>query len=181
MSTLLREPWTVERFLAWEDKQEGRHEFDGACITELTGGSRAHQRLVFNLLRLLADGLDPARFDAAQEMRFDVGGKVRYPDLAVVAGRIPDAVRTLRDAVVLFEVLSEDTAAADRGIKRQEYARLPSIRRYVLLEQDRKATTVLTRTADGWAECAVTAGTLDLPEVGVRLPLDDIYRGLQFA
>jgi len=44
MSTPLRESWTVERFLAWEDKQEGRHEFDGATMIPMTGGSRNHQK-----------------------------------------------------------------------------------------------------------------------------------------
>lgn len=55
MNVALRDPWTVERFLAWEDKQEGRHEFDGVRVITMTGGCRAHQRIVFNLLRLLED------------------------------------------------------------------------------------------------------------------------------
>lgn len=37
MNLVLREPWTVDRFLAWEDRQEGRHEFDGTQIIEMTG------------------------------------------------------------------------------------------------------------------------------------------------
>ena len=147
----------------------------------MTGGSRAHQRLVFNLFRLLADGLDPARFDAAQEMRLDAGSRIKCPDLAVGASRIPDAVRTLRDAVVLFEVLSKDTATVDRGVKRCEYVRLPGIRHYLLLEQDRRAATVLTMTTDGWAGCGVTSGAPDSPEVGVALPLAGLYGGLQLA
>ena len=183
MNIALREPWTVDRFLAWEDKQEGRHEFDGSWIVEMIGGSRAHQRIVFNLIRLLEDALDSDRFDAIPQMRLEVAGKVRYPDVAVVAGRIPDDVRTLRDAVVLFEVLSDDTAATDRLEKRAEYARLPGIRRYVLLEQDRMAATMLRLGEQGWVETEVTqgdagaGGTLELPEIGVALPLDAIYRG----
>jgi hypothetical protein len=69
MSTQLSEPWTVERFLAWEDEQEGRHEFDGTRVIPMTGGSRRHQRLVSRLLRLLEDSLDLERFDVVQEMR----------------------------------------------------------------------------------------------------------------
>ena len=179
MNIALREPWTVERFLAWEDKQEGRHEFNGAQILEMTGGSRDHQRIVTNLVRLLEDSLPPDRWDVVPEMRLEVDGKVRYPDVAVVAGRIPGATKTLRDAVVLFEVLSGDTAATDRGEKRDEYARLPGIRRYVLLEQGRKAALVLKMTVAGWQESEVTKGNLDLPELGVALPLDAVYRGVQ--
>ena len=190
MNIARREPWTVDRFLAWEDKQEGRHEFDGSRIMHVTGGSRAHQRIISNLIRLLEDTLDPDLFDAVPEMRFEIEGKIRYPDVAVVAGRIPDDVRTLRNAVVLFEVLSEDTAATDRLEKRAEYARLPGIRRYALLEQGRQAATMLRLGERGWVEAELTqgdamasgagGGTLELPEIGVALPLETIYRGVRF-
>ena len=64
MNLVMREPWPVERFLFWEDAQEGKHEFDGTRIIEMTGGSRRHQRIVFNLMRLLAERLTPDLFDA---------------------------------------------------------------------------------------------------------------------
>jgi Uma2 family endonuclease len=189
MTIALREPWTIDRFLAWEDKQEGRHEFDGSRIVGVTGGSRAHQRIISNLIRLLEDALDPDLFDAVPEMRLQVAGKIRYPDVAVVAGRIPDDVRTLQDAIVLFEVLSDDTAATDRREKRAEYARLPGIRRYVLLEQGRMAATVLRLGERGWVETELAqgdagapfagGGMLELPEIGVALSLDAIYRGVR--
>ncbi len=152
MNIVLREPWSVERFLSWEDGQEGKHEFDGTRIVEMTGGSRAHQRIIFNIMRLLSERLDPVAFDAVQEMRVEVGGRVRYPDVTVCAGRIPDGVRTLRDAVVTFEVLSDDTADTDRQDKRIEYAQLPGIRRYVILAQRSMAATVLELGTAGWGE-----------------------------
>jgi Uma2 family endonuclease len=96
MNIVPREPWTIERFLSWEDRQQGWYEFDGTRIVPMTGGSRAHQRIIFNLLSFLEDRLDPRRFDAVQQMRVDVGGKIRYPDVAICAGRIPGAARTLR-------------------------------------------------------------------------------------
>ena len=180
MDTVLDRGWTVESFLAWEDRQEGRHEFDGSQILEMTGGSRAHQRIVANLIRALEDALDLDRWDAVQEMRLEVAGKVRYPDVSVVAGRVPDAVKTLRDATVLFEVLSDETAGTDTGAKLAEYAKLPSIRRYVILPQDRKSATMFEMTDAGWQASDVTDGTLDLPDLGIALPLDAIYRGVRF-
>jgi len=100
MNLVLREKWTVERFLDWEDQQEDRHEFDGTQIIEMTGGSRAHQRIVGNLLRLLDDCLDPDRFDSIQEMRIDVGGKIRYPDVWVVASPVDEVYKSLFDLTV---------------------------------------------------------------------------------
>lgn len=180
MNVGLRAPWTIERFLAWEDGQEGRHEFDGSRITEVTGGSRDHQRIISNLVRLLEDALDPARFDAVAEMRLEIGGRIRYPDVSVVAGRTPGSVRTLRDAVVLFEIVSQESAAVDRGDKRAEYAGLASIRRYVILEQSKAEATVLVRTGQGWAESEADT-ELGLPELGMVLPLAAVYRGVRFG
>jgi Uma2 family endonuclease len=181
MNIVLREPWTVERFLAWEDEQEGRHEFDGSHIIPLTGGSRAHQRIVFNLQVLLHRLLYAQQYDIVAEMRIALGGKVRYPDIAVCAGRIPDAARTLRDAIVLFEVLSDETAAIDRSEKRRDYATLPGLRHYVLIEQDCIAAVALSRDATGWTETSAAMGTIALPALGIALPLAAIHEGLDFA
>lgn len=178
MNVAPREPWTVERFLAWEDKQEGKHEFDGARIIAVSGNSRGHQRVVSNLLRLLGDTLDPDRFDAVQAMRIKIGRKVRYPDVAVVAGPIPGQVTILGNALVLFEVLSDTTADTDRAVKPADYAEVASLRRYILLQQVQAPVAVLERTADGWAETRA-ATELALPELGITLPVAAMYRNVE--
>lgn len=177
MDTVLREPWTAESFLAWEDQQEGRHEFDGERAIAMTGGSLAHQKLVFNLLRLLDDRLVPP-FEAVQEMRVRNAGRVRYPDVCVFAGPIPPNTRTLTKAAAIFEVLSDETASTDRAIKPAEYAGLPGIAVYALVDQERREVTLCRRRGDGWIASAHVSGELDLPEIGVRLPLDAIYAKL---
>lgn len=172
---------TVEQFLAWEDRQEGRHEFDGIRIVPMTGGSRAHQRIMLNLMRLLDERLAPGAFEAVPEVRLNVGSKIRYPDVSVCAGAIPDATRTLHDAVIVFEVLSADTARIDRQEKRAEYTALPSLQQYVMVEQTRSAITVVERTAETWRETEITQGDLNLPSVGITLPLTEIYANVRFT
>jgi Uma2 family endonuclease len=181
MNLVLREPWSVARFLDWEDGQEGRHEFDGTQIIDMTGGSRAHQRIVGNLLRWFEDNLDADRFDAIQEMRINVGGKVRYPDMAIVNAPVSETDKTLRDAVALFEVLSDETAGRDLGPKLAEYLHLPSIRRYVTIDQIRIAVTSRERSPSGWRQAELTSGSLSLPEVGVALPIEAIYRRVKWS
>src|ERR1700722_1089419 len=176
MNVVLREPWTVARFLDWEDRQEGKHEFDGTQIIDMTGGSRAHQRIVANLLRWFEDNLDPERFDAIQEMRIDISGKIRYTDMAIVHAPVEETDRTLRDALVVFEVLSDETAERDLGPKLAHYLRLPSINRYVTIDQRQVAITSRERTPSGWTQVDLTSGSLTLPEVGAVLPRDAIYR-----
>ena len=182
MDNVLERPWTIETFLAWEDRQEGRHEFDGQRVIEMTGGSLAHQRIVFNLCLALMNLLGDRPLTVVQEMRLRVGTRIRYPDVVVCAGPLDQTTRTLTDAVAIFEVLSDDTATTDRVEKLLDYAAVPSLRAYVLLEQNTPAATMFRPdTASGWIASAHTEGALSVPGIGVNLPLAELYQGLTFA
>lgn len=135
METVLELSLTTDGFLAWEDRQEARHEFDGGRIIPITGGSVAHQEIVFNLRALLGRALSSQPFRALQEMRLRIGDRIRYPDVIVCQEPLDQASQTLTDAVAVFEVLSDDTATMDRVEKLLEYSDVPSLRSYVLLEQ----------------------------------------------
>jgi Uma2 family endonuclease len=187
MDTVLDRSWTTERFLAWEDRQEGKHEFDGQQVIPMTGGSLAHQDIVFNLRALLGRLLADRPFRTVQEMRLSAGARVRYPDVLVCEGPLDQTTRTLTDAVAIFEVLSDDTATTDRVEKLIDYAALPSLRCYVLLEQTLVGATLLTREPNGpWTASAHTDGAhtnaaLVLPGLDIVLPLAAVYQGLTFA
>jgi Uma2 family endonuclease len=182
MDIVLDRPWTPESFLAWEDQQEGKHEFDGQRVIPMTGGSIAHQRIVANIWLALLGLLDGKSLMGVQEMRLRIGRQVRYPDVAICAGPLDQTTRTLTDALALFEVLSDDTATTDRVQKLIDYAALPSLRSYVLLEQTAVAATLFQRDSGGdWIASAHTEGSLVLPGIDVTLPLADLYRGLTFA
>ena len=49
MSVGRRKPMSLEEFLAWEERQELRYEFDGLRPIAMTGGSSAHARVQRNL------------------------------------------------------------------------------------------------------------------------------------
>ena len=182
MDTLLDRPWTTESFLAWEDRQEFKHEFDGQRVIPMTGGTIAHQRIVFNLCLALMGLLEGKPLMAVQEMRLRIGPQIRYPDVMICAGPVDQTTRTLTDAIALFEVLANDTATTDRMQKLIDYAAVPSLRSYVLLEQTAVAATEFQREAGGaWVASAHTEGSLILPGIDVTLPLADAYRGLTFA
>ncbi len=182
MDTVLNRPWTTETFLAWEDRQEGKHEFDGRGVIPMTGGSFAHQDIVFNLRGLLGRLLAGQPFRVGQEMRLRIGARVRYPDVLVCTGLLGQTTRTVTDAIAIFEVLSDDTATTDRVEKLIDFAAGPSLRCYVLLEQTAVAATVFRREPGGaWIASAHTEGGLVLPGVDVTLPLAEVYQGLTFA
>jgi len=77
-------------------------------------------------------------------------------------------------------VLSDDTATTDRVDKLIEYAALPSLRAYVLVEQTAVAATLFQREPGGvWIASAHTEGVLALPGLDLALPLADLYRGAE--
>ena len=45
MADALAKPMTLESFLAWEERQELRYEFDGFRPIAMTGGTYAHARI----------------------------------------------------------------------------------------------------------------------------------------
>jgi Uma2 family endonuclease len=82
-------------------------------------------------------------------MRLQIGDRIRYPDVVVVAAASVQTTQTLTDAVAILEVLSDDTAVTDRVAKLNDYVDVPSLRCYVLLEQTAIAATLFQREPGG--------------------------------
>ena len=181
MESVLDRPWTTESFLAWEGQQEFKYEFDGRRMIFMKGGSIAHQRIVANTWLALLGLIGERPLMVLQEMRLRLGSQIRYPDVAICAGPLDQTARTLTDALALFEVLSDDTATTDRVQKLIDYAAVPSLRCYVLLEQTAVAATLFNREPGGdWIASAHTTDELVLAGIDITVPLAALYRGLSF-
>jgi Uma2 family endonuclease len=175
----LSPPTTLAAFLDWERGQELRYEWDGVQPIAMVGGTFVHSELATRLSDALRSAL---RGGGCTVVRADVkvlterGDRVRYPDLVVTCSPIRAADTAVPDPVLIVEVLSESTAGVDLGIKRAEYAALPSLRRYVVLSNEAALAFVFT-AANGFRGEEVRE-VLDLPELGVSLPLAPLYAGL---
>ena len=79
--------------------------------------------------------------------------------------------------LVAFEILSPSTAERDLRWKRTAYTSLPSLTHYVVIAQDAIDVVVFARDA-GFAERHLRSHgeTLELPSLGISLPLSEIYR-----
>ena len=176
MSQALRKPMTLEEFLAWEERQELRYEFDGFEPVAMTGGTDEHEGIGGNLKTLLSVALrgKPCRA-RGPTLKIEVMGRIRYPDVFVYCSRPPRGTTVIQDPVVVFEVLSQSTSRTDRIVKLREYQATPSIQRYVILEQDSIAATVFVRRGTGWDAAPLVAGDiLRMPEIEVEVAMNDI-------
>jgi len=183
MSLAVSKPMTPAEFLDWEDRQPLRYEFDGLRPVAMTGGTRAHAAIQANLAIAIGGRLrgGPCRLYGS-DLKIRTGDDhIRYPDGFVACAPGESASTVVSDPVVIFEVLSPATAAVDRIVKAREYQGTPSVQRYVMLEQDRVGATVYARAGDGWThEILIAESMLALPEIGVALPLAELYEGLAF-
>lgn len=182
MSARLAETWSLESFLAWEAEQELKHEFDGREPIAMAGGSREHASLQTNLAIAVGGRLrrQPCRFFGS-DLKFNTAaGTSRYPDGMVACPPFPDDRNTIDRPIVVFEILRDSTASSDRIDKMTEYRATPSVRRYVMLEQAHAQATVFARTDTGdWVGHILGSGeTLDMPEIDVSVPLDELYEGI---
>ena len=182
MNAALRRPMTVDQFLTWERRQELRYEFDGIQAVAMTGGTVEHSDIATNIVEALRRRLAGTPCRAFRgDLKIIVAGRVRYPDAVVTCSPVPRGTDIVPEPVVVFEVLSSSTAKVDRIDKNEEYRQTSSVQRYVMLEQLSQAATVFARTADGgWAGRVVTGErTLAMPEIGVELPLAEVYAGME--
>ncbi len=174
---------TLPEFLAWEARQPFRHEFDGLRPVAMTGGTAAHALIQRNLAISIDARLrgTPCTFYGS-DLKIETAGRIRYPDGFVVRTPAPPRITLVRDPVVIFEVLSTSTSGTDRITKNQEYAALPSVQRYVMLEQDRIGATIFARIGPDWLGHILTDDAiLALPEIGLTIPLAELYEGVDLA
>ena len=183
MTAALRKPMTVAEFLAWEERQELRYEFDGLQVVAMTGGTFAHDRITFNLQRALSERLagKPCQ-PAGPNVKILTPGKARYPDGLVTCTPVRPDATVIDQPVVVFEVVSEDTARTDRIEKLREYQGVQSILRYVIIELKTMAATNLERQGERWTASALTEDdVLCMPEIGIEVPVAELYRNLDLS
>jgi Uma2 family endonuclease len=186
MNAPLRKSWTQEEFFSWAERQETRYEFDGFEPVAMTGGTNVHSEIGVNLLSSLKSRLKDGRCKplGSDAGVATVGTTIRYPDALVTCTRYDSRARTVPGVVVIFEVLSPTSGFIDHVVKVREYAEVPSIHRYVILESTAIGLQVLERSSPDqpWQTTALTSGdTLRIPEIGIEIPVAEIYEGVEFT
>ncbi len=195
MPALARQLMTADEFLLWALEQEDKYELvDGVPVKKygndtpemMANGRRNHAQVISNIHRHLGNRLAGGSCQTYTDV-FSVRTSItkqRRPDVIVDCGRGgPDDLEATAPTV-LFEVLSPNSRDEDLIVKPEEYKRITTLQQYVVVDPDRVRIKVWIRDADGrWSDHAITppAETLPLPALGVELPLDEVYEGIELA
>ena len=123
--------WTRPHFSTGSNAAGERYELDRGRVIMMTGGSRAHWQITFNLAKALDARLDPSKWAVLPESGVDLEPEFfRFLDVTVnIAGETAKDL-TAPGPVLIAEVLSPGSERVDFGDKAAEYLRLPSLAAY---------------------------------------------------
>lgn len=179
---------SVEEYLAGERIAEQKHEYLAGVIYAMAGTSIDHDRIAGNILGELRNQLrgrkcEPLSSEVKVRIRTNEAEFYYYPDATVDCGSPSGSSLFAEQPVVIFEVMSPETARIDRGEKLRNYQNLPSLNVYVLVDQFQLAVTTYRRAGDTWKMefLSKAENTLALPDVDCRLRLADVYDRTQLV
>jgi Uma2 family endonuclease len=190
MSTVPKPYLSADEYLARERAADFKSEYYRGEMFAMAGASREHNLIVGNIVREAGQSLKDKPCEVyPSDMRVKVtaSGLYTYPDVTIACGELQfeDAeVDTLLNPTVLFEVLSENTEAYDRGAKSVHYRKLTSLKEYVLVAQDHPSIEQYIRQEDGsWLlrDASDLGDMLELASLKIRLPIPEIYRRVEFS
>ena len=170
------------QYLALAESTDEKLEYHDGVVVAMVAPSYEHARIVSQLVRLLSprnkSGCEALA--SGLKVRVEADNRTLIPDVSVVCGEAQRSEvdrHAITNPVVVFEVLSPSTANYDRGSKLHLYRRIPALREYVIVAQDRRFASVCRRVGDLWAfEDVEAGGMLKLESLGLELSLDDVYR-----
>jgi Uma2 family endonuclease len=185
--TIKTGPMTVEEFYALTDTRPDNEKWeliDGEPIMNASP-SPVHQWIAKNLLVFLANKEREPR--ASWAVLPGLGVRVSRinrpePDALIIPRSAFSADLAQRDTsemIVAFEILSPSTMDRDLRWKKTAYTALPSLTHYIVVAQDAVDVVVFARDT-GFAEQRYRSfsDTIELPALGIALPLAEIYRDI---
>jgi Uma2 family endonuclease len=179
---------SVEDYLASELDSPIKHEYLGGAVYAMSGGRNAHNDIGGNVYASLHRRLHGQRcrpYNSDTKVRIRLPSQIRfyYPDVSVTCRPNPPNDSFQDEPAVLFEVLSSRTRRIDEGEKKDAYLSIPSLAVYVLIEQEMPAVVAHRRTEHGFVKEVYQGpdAVLPLREIGIDLPLAEIYEAVQFV
>lgn len=170
-----------EDYLEWEKAQSEKHEYIAGEVFAMVGARDAHVTVVGNVFALLREHLRGGAcrvYVSDMRLRVEAANAFFYPNVFVTCDpRDRSDEYFKRYPVLIVEVLSETTAAFDRGHKFALYRLLESLREYVVIDPERRSVDCFRRDGSGhWVLYAYQGdGMVELDSVGGQFLLSVIF------
>lgn len=178
---------SVEEYIHHEKEAGQKYEFHDGLICALAGGSLNHGLLIGNIYAELRNGLKRKGSNCkaiTSEVKLYIKNenKFVYPDSMIVCGEIEKAEphqEAVTNPVLIVEVLSKSTVEYDKGDKFYYYRQIPTLKEYVLIEQDRYVVEVYCKQgeSDLWSISRYEGleTNIKLHSVSLEISMKDLY------
>ena len=169
--------WISEAaYLQGELLSETKHEYIDGTVYAMAGASKNHERISGNVFGELRTHLKNTPCEPfSSDIKVKVDSKFFYPDVMVVCEDDSDNAYYTENPVIIVEVLSKYTRRMDETAKKIAYQTLPSLKEYVLIEQDFVDVEVC-RCSEGWVSHHYFMGdSVTFESVDLTLSVVDIY------
>ncbi len=183
MSAVPKHPMTADEFMAWTMRQPDgvRYELVAGEVVGMAPERAIHNLTKANVLVELRRATRQAGagcqvFTDGMSVRIDAG-TVYEPDAMVRCGdRVDPTATEVGDPLIVVEVVSPSSVRIDGGAKLTDYARLPSLRHYLIVEAGRRTVIHHAHREDGLIETSILrSGPLVLDPPGVEVIVESFF------
>ena len=172
---------SADEYLNGEQSSDIRHEFDNGYVVAMVGASRTHNLITLSLASSIRQKLKgtPCR-TYASDMKVRIQSNENdlfyYPDVMVSCDPSPSSEYYEEKPTLIIEVLSPTTETRDKLEKLAAYTRIPSLKEYFTVAQDRvevrrytieKGAVVVTQYQDG--------DVVEFSSIDLSMSIKDIY------
>lgn len=177
-------PLQRAEYLDWEAQQAEKHEYLAGEVFAMVGVRREHAVVTLALGSRLQQHLQATRcqaFSADMKLFVAAADAYFYPDVMVTCDeRDHRAELAVEHPLLVIEVLSESTAAFDRGAKFAAYRKLGDLIEYLLVDISARRLELYRRAGDHWKLFEASAGdaALQLESVDLELSVEDVFADL---
>lgn len=180
----------LEDYFSYLEQSEFKSEFHDGAIVDMEGGSPEHALIVGNLMGIIGAGIkgngcklySPDLLVGAEH-----SNSYFLPDITCICGAMERSGlnrNVLINPTLIIEVLSPSTWDIDRTSKLLRYLQIPSLRDYVLVEQDKALVDICYMDKEGhWQPERVEGleGKVTLRSLGIEIPMSEIYDGVEMG
>ena len=173
---------TLDEYLNGELTSDIKHEYIDGYVYAMSGASKKHNLISGNVFYGFGNELRQKKspcntFTSDMKVRStNITDSYFYPDVMVVCDRNKSDNEYYQNSpLIIVEVLSKSTEKFDKSNKRLSYFNIPSLKEYVLIEQD-KCEVVVFEKDKGWQSSYYFLGDeISFQSIQITLTVEDIY------
>lgn len=178
-------PITHEEYLSGELESDIRHEYYDGQVFAMAGAGEKHNIISLNLataLRQKSRGTPCRTFMADMKVFIPELNRYYYPDILLACDPDDDHEYYKEHPCLIIEVLSPSTENIDRREKLHTYQRIPSLREYILVSQEKMEIELYRRGEKHWQYFLMneTTDTLHLDCLDLDIDMPSIYEDIEF-